>query len=408
MMLKKRINQLSIPKKLAIFVLSIWITIAVLSAFIANDTPLLVKDKSNWFCPAFFGSPVIASKTATTWRNEGASFILSAPIPYHPTKSDLSNANYVSPFEPQQIPSLHYRHWLGTGKRGEDTLSALIYGARTALLISSGAMFIAAAIGIGLGVVGGWFHSNPLAIYRGTAIVLLIGIVLGWFYGFQLHIYNLIDALKTNFLLFGWVLFKCSFVFLLFAYLMKLIGDKICKQLLVLNKKITLPIDTGIIYLTEAMVAVPKLAIILIVAAIFRPSVGLLTVIIGCISWPTIARLTRAELIKQQQQEYVLALKGMGFSGLRIVFKHLLPNCKTILFTSLLFTGIAAIVAESSLSYLGTGIPATATSWGTLMHSGKENLAAWWLIVFPALCIFIVSFAGYSLISTENRLSSQL
>lgn len=156
-------------------------------------------------------------------------------------------------------------------------------------------------------------------------------------------------------------------------------------------------IDEALMRATESVQMAPRFFLALAVAALFGSSVGILILIIGLLSWPAIARLTRAEVLSVREQEYVLAARTMGAHDLRIMVRAILPNAVTsaIVAASLLVS--QAILLESALSFLGLGDPSR-PSWGLMLNQAQSYLrSAWWLAVFPGLGIFFTSL-GFNLL----------
>ena len=114
-----------------------------------------------------------------------------------------------------------------------------------------------------------------------------------------------------------------------------------------------------------------------------------LMIIIGLTAWTGIARLTRAEFLRISTMEYIQAAKSLGISEFRIIFKHALPNALAPALVAIAFGVASAILIESSLSFLGIGVPPSTVTWGSLLNLGREQFTAWWLLVFPGLAIFI-------------------
>jgi peptide/nickel transport system permease protein len=155
-------------------------------------------------------------------------------------------------------------------------------------------------------------------------------------------------------------------------------------------------LDDGLMRATEAVQVAPRFILALIVAVLFGSSIGTLVLIIGLLSWPAIARLTRAEVLSVREQEFVLAARAIGASNWRIMTRAILPNAVTsaIVAGSLLVS--QAILLESGLSFLGLGDP-SAPSWGLMLNQAQPFLqTAWWLGVFPGLGIFLTSL-GFNL-----------
>jgi len=157
-------------------------------------------------------------------------------------------------------------------------------------------------------------------------------------------------------------------------------------------------IDILISRFIEVVLCVPTLVMILAaVAVIEKPNIWYVMAIIGLTSWPGIARLTRGEFIKLKQSEYVSAARSLGASQPRIIFRHILPNALAPVLVPITFSIAAAILLESSLSFLGISTSTSSISWGTILNDGHRNLSMWWLTFFPGMLIFMTVLA-YNLI----------
>ena len=125
--------------------------------------------------------------------------------------------------------------------------------------------------------------------------------------------------------------------------------------------------------------SMPELYLLIIFASLFEPSVLLLIILLSLFGWMGLADYVRAEFLRGRNMDYVTAAKAMGVSNRAIMFRHLLPNSLTPVITFLPFRISAAIMALTSLDYLGLGVPPTTPSIGELLSQGKENIEAWWL-----------------------------
>ncbi|PIE56955.1 MAG: peptide ABC transporter permease [Desulfobulbus propionicus] len=127
--------------------------------------------------------------------------------------------------------------------------------------------------------------------------------------------------------------------------------------------------------------AMPELYLLIIFASIFKPSVLLLLVLLSLFSWMGLSDYVRAEFLKGRNMEYVKAAKALGVGNLTIMYRHLLPNAMTPVITFLPFRMSGAILALTSLDFLGLGVPPSTPSLGELLAQGKANIEAWWLSV---------------------------
>jgi peptide/nickel transport system permease protein len=140
----------------------------------------------------------------------------------------------------------------------------------------------------------------------------------------------------------------------------------------------------------EIFESLPTMFLIIALMAVVKPSLYYIVLIIGLTSWPPIARYTRNELLRIRKLEYIEAAHALGFGNARIIFKHALPNAINPILIALAFGVAGAIIAESTLSFLGIGISTDQVTWGSLLASARQSPEAWWLIVFPGLMIFMV------------------
>ncbi len=157
-------------------------------------------------------------------------------------------------------------------------------------------------------------------------------------------------------------------------------------------------LDRGLMLLTDAFMAFPRIFLILLLVSLTRSSVALIILVLGFAGWMPVARLVRAEALGLREREFVAAARGLGLSGLQVAWRHVLPNVlPTVVVAATLRVG-NAILAESFLSFLGLGVQEPHVSWGLMVQQGREHLLnGWWLIVFPGLAITL-TVVGYNLL----------
>jgi peptide/nickel transport system permease protein len=146
--------------------------------------------------------------------------------------------------------------------------------------------------------------------------------------------------------------------------------------------------DMFISRVIEVIMLFPAFFLILTLVALIGPSIYIIMFVIGVTGWPTIARLIRAEVLRQRALDYVTAARANGASHARIIFRHLLPNSIGPALVTAPFGVASAIMTEASLSLLGFGVQQPTPSWGTLLKLGSANYNYWWLVVVPSLAIF--------------------
>ena len=154
-------------------------------------------------------------------------------------------------------------------------------------------------------------------------------------------------------------------------------------------------IDLVISRIFEIMLSIPTFFLLITIAALLPPSLYLTMLIIGVTSWVGMARFTRNEFLRIRNLDYVTAAVALGVSDRKVMFKHILPNALAPVIVSVVFGIGGAILVESSLSFLGIGVPAELVTWGSILQEGSTTTFAWWLAVFPGFAIFITVLAYY-------------
>lgn len=153
--------------------------------------------------------------------------------------------------------------------------------------------------------------------------------------------------------------------------------------------------------LIEIWGAMPELYLLIIFAAVFDPSLGLLLLLLSLFGWMGLSDYVRAEFLRNRQLDYVRAAKALGLSNGQIMWRHVLPNSMTPVVTFLPFRMSAAILALTSLDFLGLGVPPDTPSLGEMLAQGKNNLDAWWisLSTFTVLVVtlLLLTFMGDAL-----------
>ncbi|HEY1977838.1 MAG TPA: oligopeptide ABC transporter permease [Candidatus Baltobacteraceae bacterium] len=156
-------------------------------------------------------------------------------------------------------------------------------------------------------------------------------------------------------------------------------------------------IDYVIMRVTDVFLSIPLLPLLLVLTAIVAASstkaslsFGVIVIIIGALSWPTVARLVRASFLSLREREFAEAARALGNSDRRIIFRHLLPNAVAPIVVQATLDVAGVIITESTLSFLGLGIQPPTASWGNMLANAQSNLSiAWWAAVFPGLCILV-------------------
>lgn len=154
--------------------------------------------------------------------------------------------------------------------------------------------------------------------------------------------------------------------------------------------------DTALMRLVDGLLAIPMLFLLLLIAAVFRPSVPALVAVLALSSWMGVARLVRGQVLSLKEREFILGARAIGASGWRIAVRHLLPNTVTPLSQDAALRLGDLILAEASLSFLGLGVQPPVPSWGNMVAEGQTMLLdAWWLTFIPgaAVALTVISAA---------------
>ncbi len=244
-----------------------------------------------------------------------ASFLLAAIIPQFIAPHDPKGIKLKISFTPpyfQEGGSTQYL--LGTDQLGRDILSRIIYGARTAFLVSIIGIFLAGGIGVSLGILAG---------YKG-----------------------------------GWV-------------------------------------DAVISRAVDMMLALPTILLAMVLAIVFGASLLNVAFIVCLVYWANYARIARADTLRVRSTDYVTFSRIAGTSDLKIILKHILPNILSSLIVLATFQVGTVITLESTLSFLGVGVPPPAPSWGGMCSDGREyTTTAWWVSFMPGVAIMLVVLAS--------------
>jgi peptide/nickel transport system permease protein len=140
----------------------------------------------------------------------------------------------------------------------------------------------------------------------------------------------------------------------------------------------------------DGTLAMPIILVALLFAVIVGPGLLNLVVAISLLMWARFARVIRSEVLTIKAQDFIRRAQVTGCSSVRIMFRHILPN---VLNTVIVLAAIQigwVIIAESSLSFLGIGIPPPTPSWGSMVAEGRDHLrTAWWLAALPGACITV-------------------
>ena len=268
-------------------------------------------------------------------------------------------------------------HWLGTDSLGRDVAAGMIHGAKVSLIICVLVVFSALAIGLLIGMFMGYFGNAdyklniPQYIWGMTVLVFIT--------------YYKMDLL--------WHEISWWSVLMLMTWSAVLFGGIYLLNMLPL-RGYGLPLDAIGQRIFEVKESLPNLFLLLAIASIVvKPSIGTLSFTMVLLYWVTFARFARREMMKVKEEDYMIAARAEGLRTSELFIKHALPNIISPMLVVVAFSVSGVIFLESSLSFLGVGLPLDEVTWGKLLAEARKSSSAWWLAVFPGLAIFLLVFA---------------
>jgi peptide/nickel transport system permease protein len=158
-------------------------------------------------------------------------------------------------------------------------------------------------------------------------------------------------------------------------------------------------VDNALMRITDLMISFPQLFLMMFFSALFGKTVLSIAVVIGTLSWMSVARLVRASFFSIKEEDYVLAARSIGAGSSAIITRHILPNAMGPVIVAGTIGVAQAIIMESALSYLGLGVQLPVASWGSMLRLAQNQMTtAWWLPLFPGLMIVVsvlsINFMG--------------
>ena len=150
-------------------------------------------------------------------------------------------------------------------------------------------------------------------------------------------------------------------------------------------------VDVVVSRLLEAQMSLPLLMMLLLVVALFGPSVPVITLVIAIAQWPEVARLTRSMVLVEREKPYVAAARVLGLHRIQTLLRHIIPNIVKQASLVVLLLLAQAVLLESALSYLGAGPQRPFATWGRIISDGQNYITtSWWLVTLPGLVIVLL------------------
>jgi peptide/nickel transport system permease protein len=171
-------------------------------------------------------------------------------------------------------------------------------------------------------------------------------------------------------------------------------------------------VDTVLMRVTDFFIVLPTVPVMIVIAAVWGPSLLHLIVAISVLLWTSTARVIRAQVKSLRERTFVRRAKTLGMGNTRVIFRHIVPNVAPLLVANSVVALALAIFYETALAFLGLGDP-TATSWGTIIEDAflrtAISVGAWWAIVPPGICVALVVIGAYLVgQSIEDELNPRL
>jgi peptide/nickel transport system permease protein len=155
-------------------------------------------------------------------------------------------------------------------------------------------------------------------------------------------------------------------------------------------------VDSLILRVADVVLAFPAILIVLVAVSLTGPGLGQLTILLGLVGWPHIARLVRGQLLTLRELDFVTAARALGASNSRLIVRHVLPNTVGVIVVAATFGVASTILTEAALSFLGMGVQPPTPSWGNML-SDAQSLSVLnslpWLWAPPGLAIFVTILA---------------
>ncbi|HJS03095.1 MAG TPA: ABC transporter permease [Variovorax sp.] len=163
-------------------------------------------------------------------------------------------------------------------------------------------------------------------------------------------------------------------------------------------------LDAFLMRVVDIQLSFPAILLALVLITVLQPGVGNVALALVAVQWAYYARTVRAAALVERKKEYIEAAQGLGLSGARIVFRHLLPNCLPPVIVVAALQVANAIALEATLSFLGIGVPITEPSLGLMIANGQQSLLAgqYWMSVYPGL-LLLATILAINLVADQLR-----
>ncbi|MDQ3143197.1 MAG: ABC transporter permease [Bacteroidota bacterium] len=311
------------------------------------------------------------------WQNLTFDFVVWPLVVKDPYHLDQYNS-WKRPFSYDSSQQVFFL--AGTYELGKDVGVHLLYGFRKSMLIGFLSMLFATILGLLLGISATVNSTGKFRMNRMQKGLIWISILVS--------IYMLMTGIELREVKILWVL------------LVLLIGIILLYRLAFKKRETTTEFNVDFIVLRwiESVKSIPFLMVILLLIQwVERPGPMFISYLIALYYSAVLAQYARISATKWRNQAFIQAAHSLGLSERRIMFRHILPFVVKDLIPLIVFGMASAILLESSISFLGLGLPVDEISLGNMMQSGRNNLSAWWVMLFPGFLIFWIVWVFQSL-----------
>ena len=347
--------------------LAVFVFVGLFHSFIANDKFVIAKTEN--------GVGFFVDKSKADWG-------VAALIPYSSHSIDRENRS-VGPLSNQNIESVYKRHWLGTDSLGRDVLAGMLNGTFIALIVGASTVILSFILGVVLAFISGYYGDSGFRVEKRFIIPLIF-----------------ISILLIFYIVYSGVLMSLILILILMA--LWFAAAKHSRR--GVGQTLGVPLDMIVFRFLDVFNSIPGMFLVLILLALFKKaSIINVVFVIAILKWPVITRHLRAEILKIKQEDYIDSAKSIGLSDLTIFIKHVLPMAVSPVVIVLAFGFSSAVLMESTLSFLGIGLPVDEVSWGSIIRQARQDFSLWWLAVFPGIAIYFTVVLFNSIGNSLNK-----
>jgi ABC-type dipeptide/oligopeptide/nickel transport system permease subunit len=360
---------------LLIISLSLWVNRDIVCAI--HSKGLLMNNVL--YVSSYTKEPIKVSSIPALAEYENT-LILLPVVPFDSESYDIEALDFKPPMYTPTISRSKGTHYLGTGKNGNDLLADILFGIQQSFFVGLCSTGIALFVAVCLL----WIFFKGLYEPFSLSLRSIVGI-----FFFMAGIICLSSSSSTKYFYAFW-LFVSWFLVISTIVLLKL-----NKKCLFEKGKVSLALTKGFNFFET----IPKIFLLMIVVLMIPQSYFGLVMVIGLLQTVLIYKFLETETIKIKTQEYVsVALLISGHNYFRVFYRHIIPNLSETFKHSILLCFSGAVLLENTLSYIGLSPNLPYQSLGGIMDSGRENDAAWWIVVFPGIGILLLILAVKQLI----------